>query len=118
MGFLTWVLINRAHRCINKGNPSFAWIKKEFLHWHPAPTGSQLPLAPSTHWHPAPSAPEMAPTLHQKLAPSLHQHPAPSFHQNLAPSLHRHPAPSLHQNLAPSLHRHPLCTRIWHPLCQ
>ena len=49
MGFLTCELINRAHRCINKGKPSFALIiKKKKLRWLPAPTGSQLPLAPSS----------------------------------------------------------------------
>ena len=36
------MIINRAHRCIDKGNPSFAWIIKKneffiFLHRHPAP---------------------------------------------------------------------------------
>ena len=44
MGFLTWALINRAHRCIIKGNPSFAWIiKKELIFYFFAP-------APGTQW--------------------------------------------------------------------
>ena len=48
------MLINRAHRCINKGNPSFAWIIKKngfyiFFHQLPAPSapeGGTLYLLP------------------------------------------------------------------------